>query len=139
MNAVVAITLAGVLAQTGGPDVHIPLCDGPCTVPDPIKSDEVFGYLEFYGARALVVRATAYSYTGSRTRTGTVPHWGTVAVDPNVIPLGSRLAIDGYPGTIFVAEDTGGGVRGHHIDVFFPSYAEAVRFGVQTRTVTVLR
>jgi 3D (Asp-Asp-Asp) domain-containing protein len=64
-------------------------------------------------------------------------HWGTVAVDPSVIPLGSRLLIDGYD-MVFVAEDTGGGIRGNHVDIFFPDYASAVRFGVQTRMVTVL-
>jgi 3D (Asp-Asp-Asp) domain-containing protein len=58
-------------------------------------------------------------------------------VDPAVIPLGSRLLIEGFD-NVFVAEDTGGGVRGNHIDIFFPDYASAVRFGVQNRTVTVL-
>jgi 3D (Asp-Asp-Asp) domain-containing protein len=53
------------------------------------------------------------------------------------VPLGSRLLIDGYD-TVFIAEDTGGGVRGAHIDIFFPDYASALRFGVQQRAVTIL-
>jgi 3D (Asp-Asp-Asp) domain-containing protein len=90
------------------------------------------------------VRATAYSYQvpaegahGSLTRLGTTVHWGTVSVDPTVIPLGSRLLIEGYD-TVFVAEDTGGGVHGNRIDIFFPDEAAAIRFGVQDRIVTVL-
>ena len=94
--------------------------------------------------RSLLVQVTAYSYQtagggahGSITRTGTQVRWGTVAVDPGIIPLGSRLMIDGFD-IVFVAEDTGGGVRGNHIDIFFPDYASAVRFGVQYRNVTIL-
>jgi 3D (Asp-Asp-Asp) domain-containing protein len=92
----------------------------------------------------MVARLTAYSYQtpeggahGTITRTGTQVRWGTVAVDPSVIPLGSRMLIDGYD-TVFIAEDTGGGVRGAHVDIFFPDLASAVRFGVQYRTVTIL-
>ena len=47
-----------------------------------------------------------------RTATGTTPRFGTVAVDPRVIPLGSRLLIQGFEGVVFVAEDaTGGAVQ----------------------------
>lgn len=74
---------------------------------------------------------------GHLTRSGTPVRWGVVAVDPQVIPLGSRLMIEGFD-EIFVAEDTGGGVRGSHIDIYFPDYSSAVRFGVQYRTVAIL-
>jgi 3D (Asp-Asp-Asp) domain-containing protein len=96
-------------------------------------------------ARSFTAKLTAYTYQtpgngahGSITRSGTQVRWGTVAVDPSVIPLGSRLMIDGYD-TIFVAEDTGYGVIGNHVDVFFYDHDSAVRFGVQYRTVTVLQ
>lgn len=79
---------------------------------------------------------TAYAH-GTTTRSGTRVRWGVVAVDPDVIPLGSKLMIEGYD-MVFVAEDTGGGVRGNHVDVYFPDLGSAVRFGVQHRTVTVL-
>lgn len=54
--------------------------------------------------------------------------WGTVAVDPNVIPLQTQLVIDGYD-AVFTARDTGGKwVRGNHIDVFVPvSHSEALK------------
>ena len=57
----------------------------------------------------------------------------TVAVDPTVIPLGSRIFIEGIGERI--AEDVGGGVKGNHIDVYLPSVPEANRFGVKHRRV----
>lgn len=58
-------------------------------------------------------------------------------MDPGVIPLGSRIMIEGFD-NVFTAEDTGGAVRGNHIDIYFPDRAEAIRFGVQHRTVIIL-
>lgn len=54
--------------------------------------------------------------------------WGTVAVDPKVIPLQTHLVIDGYD-MEFVARDTGGKwVQGNHIDIYVPvSHSEALR------------
>lgn len=55
--------------------------------------------------------------------------WGCVAVDPAVIPLHTKLVIDGYD-MVFEARDTGSGVDGRHIDVFVPvSHSEALRMG----------
>src|SRR5688572_2325819 len=89
--------------------------------------------------RAVQMRVTAYHIGGNpRTSTGTIPRWGTVAVDPQVIPLGSRLLIEGFEGTTFVAEDTGSAVRGSIVDVWFDDLAAARRHGTQTRTVTIL-
>ena len=89
--------------------------------------------------RNVQMRVTAYYIGGnSRTATGTIPRWGTVAVDPQVIPLGSRLLIEGFEGTTFVAEDTGTAVRGSMIDLWFDDLAAARRHGTQTRTVTIL-
>jgi|HigsolmetaAR203D_1030402.scaffolds.fasta_scaffold00731_8 3D (Asp-Asp-Asp) domain-containing protein len=71
---------------------------------------------------------------------------GTVAVDPDVIPLGSKLFITGYDydglpkgGMYAIATDTGGAIRGARIDIFVPdSRAEALKFGIQSVTVYVL-
>jgi len=87
-------------------------------------------------ARSFIATITAYTIQGG-TATGSRTHWGTVAVDPRVIPLGSRLRIDGFD-EIFVAEDTGGGVRGNWIDIWFPDHMEALRFGIQSRRVTII-
>ena len=86
--------------------------------------------------RSFTARMTAYAH-GTRTASGTPVRWGVVAVDPKVIPLGSRLMIEGFE-DVFVAEDTGGGVRGNHVDIYFPDVASAIRFGVQYRRITVL-
>ena len=58
----------------------------------------------------------------------------TVAVDPNVIPLGSTLYING---NAYVAEDIGGAIKGNRIDVFFPDHNTAKHFGVQYAEVTI--
>jgi 3D (Asp-Asp-Asp) domain-containing protein len=94
-------------------------------------------------SRVLTVLLTAYSYQepgegahGWLTKSGVPVTWGVVAVDPLLIPLGSRLAIDGFAET-FVACDTGFGVRGAHVDVFFPDQESAVQFGVQYRDIMV--
>jgi 3D (Asp-Asp-Asp) domain-containing protein len=59
-----------------------------------------------------------------------------VAVDPSVIPLGSRLFIEGYGYAI--AGDTGGAIQGMRIDLCFNSYDEAIRFGRRTVKVYIV-
>jgi len=86
------------------------------------------------GVRSLTVVATAYALPG-RTASGRPVGWGVVAVDPSVIPLGSRLAIPGYG--MGVAADTGGAITGGRIDVWFPTVAQAHEWGTRTVTVTV--
>jgi len=71
------------------------------------------------------------------TATGTAARAGrTVAVDPKVIPLGSKIYIEGLGERI--AEDIGGGVKGHHIDVYLGTLPQARHFGVQRGTVSVI-
>ena len=68
------------------------------------------------------------------TASGTVPCAGrTVAVDPNVIPLGSTVVINGHS---YIAEDTGSAVRGNVIDMFFDSHSEALNWGRRNVEVT---
>ena len=74
--------------------------------------------------RLWAVWTTGYLWTGNRTATGIWPHWGVVAVDPRVIPLGARLRISGLPG-VFVAADTGGAIQGARVDVFCGSLGQA--------------
>ena len=84
--------------------------------------------------RALTVSATGYSLAG-RTATGMPAGWGVVAVDPALIPLGTRLTIPGYGEA--VAADTGGGVRGGSIDLWFPTLAQARAWGRRTVTIAL--
>ena len=65
----------------------------------------------------------------SYTATGTTPTVGrTVAVDPNVIPYGSEVIIDGHT---YVAEDCGGAIKGNRIDILFETHQEALAFGIR--------
>ena len=60
----------------------------------------------------------------------------TIAVDPEVIPLGSEVMIDGK---VYIAEDTGGAIKGNKIDLFVGTEADAIQYGVQTHEVFVRR
>jgi 3D (Asp-Asp-Asp) domain-containing protein/peptidoglycan hydrolase CwlO-like protein len=86
------------------------------------------------GGKTLTVSSTGYALPG-RTATGIPVGWGVVAVDPNVIPLGTRMTIPGYGEG--VAADTGGAVRGATIDVWFPTHAQALAWGRRTVTITL--
>ena len=88
------------------------------------------------GERIMTMEATAYTWTGNQTASGTWPAVGTAAVDPKVIPLGTRLWIEGYGEA--VAEDTGGLVKGNIIDVFLPTEDECWQWGRRTVEVRVM-
>jgi 3D (Asp-Asp-Asp) domain-containing protein/predicted nucleic acid-binding Zn-ribbon protein len=85
-------------------------------------------------ARTLTVTATGYSLSG-HTATGLPVGFGVVAVDPAVIPLGTRLTIPGYGEA--VAADTGTAVQGTTIDLWFPTLADAMAWGRRTITITL--
>lgn len=85
---------------------------------------------------ALYVQASAYTYTGRNTATGKKPAVGLVAVDPQVIPMGSKLYIEGYG--YAVAADTGGSIRGNRIDVFMEDKSQCLSWGRRTVKVYVL-
>lgn len=87
-----------------------------------------------FGGRTLTVTATGYAVNG-RTATGAPTGWGVVAVDPSVIPLGTRMTIPGYGSG--VAADRGSAVRGATIDLWFPSLAQARAWGRRTVTITL--
>ncbi|MGN1308052.1 MAG: 3D domain-containing protein [Faecousia sp.] len=92
----------------------------------------------------LTVSATAYScegYTGY-TYSGTVARVGAIAVDPNYIPLGTKMYIVSNDGQYIygycTAEDTGGGIKGYKVDLYFDTIDECWEFGVRTCTVYIL-
>jgi 3D (Asp-Asp-Asp) domain-containing protein len=82
----------------------------------------------------LTVTSTGYSLPG-HTATGLPVGPGVVAVDPSVIPLGTRMTIPGYGEG--VAADTGSAVQGYTIDLWFPTLAEALAWGRRTVTITL--
>ena len=91
-------------------------------------------------SRAIVMEASAYlagdGDGAGITATGLPAVRGIAAVDPDVIPLGTRLFIPGYGEAI--AADTGGAIVGNKIDLVMDSYGEAMDFGRQDVTVYVL-
>lgn len=91
------------------------------------------------GARMRVL-ATAYCASepgGPTTSTGRRATYGVVAVDPRVIPMGTRLYIPGYGYAI--AADVGGAINGHHIDLCFDSMTQVNRWGSRHVTITICK
>lgn len=91
-------------------------------------------------------KTTAYNHTDAGcdmiTATGTTVRMGTVAVDPTVIPYGTRMFIVANDGSyvygLATAEDCGGGVKGNHIDLYYPTKDECWEYGVRSATVYFL-
>jgi len=86
------------------------------------------------GGSRMTVDAVAYC-GGVGTASGLPLGWGTVAVDPSVIPLGTKMYVPGYGDG--VAADTGSAIIGRIIDLWFPSCAQARAWGRKTVTITL--
>jgi 3D (Asp-Asp-Asp) domain-containing protein len=84
----------------------------------------------------LRVDAVAYHIKGS-TALGIKTRRGVVAVDPALIPLGTKLHVPGYGHAI--AADVGTAIKGRIIDLWMPSHAAARTWGRRTVTITVYR
>ncbi len=84
---------------------------------------------------AMTVIATAYT-SGGQTATGWAAKPGVIAVDPSVIPLGTRVYIPGLG--VVHAQDTGGAIVGQRIDICMNSEVAALNWGVRTITIYVL-
>lgn len=98
-----------------------------------------------------VMQCTATAYTATpngkggfveRTASGRPAGYGVVAVDPRVIPLGTKLYIESLDGSwaygYAVAGDTGGAIKGNIIDLFFNTYNECIQYGRRQIKVYVL-
>ena len=126
---------------------HVTRAPRPRIVAIGVDENQIFARLEAHGvmrmsqiaASAMHMVATAYTANcagcGGTTASGRPAGHGVVAVDPRVIPLGTRLFIPGYGPA--VAGDTGGAIHGLRIDLGFNSLREALLFG--RREVTVYR
>lgn len=90
------------------------------------------------------VTCTGYAYCepGGLTASGTAARQGAIAVDPSVIPLGSKLFVIASDGSVVygeaVAEDTGGNIKGHTVDLFYNSDSLCRSFGRRSVTVYIL-
>ncbi|NLP42309.1 MAG: hypothetical protein GX348_08955 [Veillonellaceae bacterium] len=96
-----------------------------------------------------VINATATAYApgphdngkwGNLTHIGTQVRPGVIAVDPNIIPLGTKLYIEfsNEKGMYGVAEDTGGAIKGNRIDIAMWTVSEALDFGMQKVKVYII-
>jgi len=104
--------------QAPNADVSLPVAAAPLTT--------------VAGGRTLTVVATGYDLPG-HTATGLPVGWGIAAVDPTVIPLGTRIVVPGYG--VAVAADTG--VYGSSVDLWFPTPAQAYAWGRRTITIAL--
>lgn len=77
----------------------------------------------------------AYCISGTTASGTTTTKNRTIAVDPKVIPLGSKVMIDGKT---YIAEDTGGSIKGKKLDVYVSSREEALNWGVRKLKVYIL-
>ena len=90
--------------------------------------------------------ATAYTQydegCDAYTATGTPVKWGVVAVDPKVVPYGTRMFIVNKYGSfvygLATAEDCGGGIQGHRLDLYMPTLSQAFNYGRVDVTVYFL-
>ncbi|HLQ72891.1 MAG TPA: ubiquitin-like domain-containing protein [Bacillota bacterium] len=96
------------------------------------------------GGKEMVMQASAYTadcsgcsgYTATGINLKANPNMKVIAVDPSVIPLGSRVWVEGYGEA--VAGDTGGAIKGNRIDVHVPNRQAALSFGRKQVRVKVL-
>lgn len=96
------------------------------------------------GGKTITVTASAFTsecggcsgVTATGINLGANPNMKVIAVDPNVIPLGAKVWVEGYGEAI--AGDTGGNIKGNRIDVHVPSKSDAYSWGVKTVQVKVL-
>lgn len=95
--------------------------------------------------KVITCSATAYTLnqgSSGNTASGMKARYGVIAVDPRVIPLGTRLYIESTDGSFVygtaVAGDVGGAIKGNTVDLFFNSVQECNRFGRRTVNVYIL-
>lgn len=92
----------------------------------------------------MTVRATAYTYTGNNCSTGVAPQPGYIAVNPKVIPYGTKMYIKSPDGSIIygyaVAADTGGFIKKHPtgVDLFMTTVSACTSFGVRNMEIYIL-
>ena len=95
--------------------------------------------------QVITMKASAYTYGndgGNKTALGEKTRRGVVAVDPDVIPLGTKLYIESTDGQYIygeaVAGDTGGAIKGYKIDLFVESQRECRQFGRRNENVYII-
>lgn len=142
--------------STPAPKTNLRKADSSSTAeqaPAKIKSMELSNGNTINYSRLIPVKATAYTADaeengiwGAFDFLGNPLKLGTIAVDPDVIPMGSEVYITGYSfnglpaeGMIATANDQGGSIKGKRVDIFIPtSKADATKFGMQDIKIYIL-
>ena len=112
------------------------------TPPSPIELDANGVPMDY--KKHLTVQATAYTYTGNNCSTGVAPQPGYIAVNPKVIPYGTKMYIKSSDGRFIygyaVAADTGGFINKYpnNVDLFFHTWSECASFGRRNVEIYVL-
>ena len=136
--AAVFSLLVAMAVQTGAEEAARPAQSIEMPAEDPLEGAKIDAALDWHYIEDCTL--TAYCACGECcgewadgiTASGVTAQEGvTVAVDPDVIPLGAWVEIDGHQ---YHAEDTGG-FGGNHVDVYFDSHDEALQFGLQVEDV----
>ena len=94
-----------------------------------IESNPTNNYKEVYTMMSTAYAGDTITYMGT-TPVRDPDGISTIAVDPSIIPLGSKVYIPGYG--LAIASDTGGLIKGNRIDLFLNSEDECINWGVQT-------
>ena len=137
-DTIIAVGLGSDVVPTPYPADDLIITDTHIILP----TGEVLSY-----SGTMQMLATAYNHEDAGcdmiTATGTTVHIGTVAVDPRVIPLGTRMFIvsnDGaYVYGISTAEDTGSSIKNARVDLYFPIRSDCFVFGTRNVTIYFLR
>lgn len=108
----------------------------------PVPNDSNYDDLQYIAEFDITAFCACEYCCGSNadgiTATGTKATEGrTISVDPDVIPLGSKVYIEDYG--CYVAEDTGSAIKGHIIDMYMVSHEAALQFGRQHKDVYIVK
>lgn len=126
--------------SSGDADVRSYITDAPvrASAAKPEKKKKPKEKVEKYKITAYCPCERCSEGYGRNTSTGALAKAGrTIAVDPSVIPYGTKVHIKGMGD--FVAEDCGGAVKGKHIDIYFDTHQETVEFGVKIKEIILER
>lgn len=120
--------------------IHIFCCRCITTVEatemKPIEEPEIISLGE-YKVTAYCACEKCCGKTDGITKSGVRAKEGvTIAADPNVIPLGTEVIIDGHE---YIVQDTGGAIKGNRIDIYFDHHQEALEFGVQYKEIFTMK
>lgn len=122
----------------GGKNTDLPATSATelATTEKPIETEKTVDLGEFKITAYCPCSYCCGKWADGITATGTKATAGrTIAVDPSVIPYGTKVIINGHE---YIAEDCGGAIKENRIDVFFNTHEEALEFGVMQAEVYIV-